>query len=108
VAAVLAGTKTATASLLSDYAPATGDPLPSVGERLVLVDDLDRPVAIVETTELRVVLAGQVDLQFALDEGEGFETVSEWRAAHERFWSDQAITDETHIVCQRIRLIQTL
>jgi uncharacterized protein YhfF len=107
VAAVLAGAKTATASLLSEYAPTTSDPLPSVGQRLVLVDGSDKPVAIVETTELRVVPAGQVDLQFARDEGEGFETVSEWRVAHEHFWSDDTITDETLIVCERFRLLET-
>jgi uncharacterized protein YhfF len=108
VAAVLAGRKTATASLLSDYAPLTADPLPAVGQRFALVDYSERRVAIVETTELRIVRAREVDLGFARDEGEGFETVSDWRAAHERFWSSQGITDETPIVCERFRLIQTL
>jgi uncharacterized protein YhfF len=105
---VLSGAKTSTSSLLSDYAPVTAEPLPAVGQRLVLVDYSDRPVGIVETTELRVMPAGQVDLQFARDEGEDFETVSEWRAAHERFWSDHTITDETPIMCERFRLIKTL
>jgi len=65
-------------------------------------------VAVVETTDLRVVTAAEVDIEFARDEGEGFETVADWRAAHERFWSGQAVTDETPIVCERFRLIQTL
>jgi uncharacterized protein YhfF len=108
VAAVLSGAKTATASLLSEYQPTTKDPRPVVGQRFVLVDYSDRPVAVVETTDLRVVPAAEVVLQFAQDEGEGFETVSEWRAAHERFWSGEAITDSTLIVCERFRLIQTL
>jgi uncharacterized protein YhfF len=105
---VLSGAKTSTASLLSDYQPVTRDPLPVVGDRYVVVDYSDQPVAVVETTELRVVPAAEVDLEFAQDEGEGFETVADWRAAHERFWSGQAITDKTPIVCERFRLIKTV
>ena len=52
--------------------------------------------------------AGEVDLQFARDEGEGFESVAEWRAAHERFWSDQQITDKTLIVCERFEVVERL
>lgn len=48
---------------------------------------------------------GQVTLRFARDKGEGFESVADWRAARERFWSDRAITDETLVVCERSPLI---
>jgi uncharacterized protein YhfF len=108
VAAVLSGDKTATASLLTDYVPHTTDPLPVVGGRGLLLGYNDEPEGIVETTELVIVPAGDVDLQFARDEGEGFETVADWRAAHERFWKDQPITDETLIVCERFRLVRSL
>lgn len=107
VAAVLSGDKTATASLLTDYVPHTAEPLPIVGGRGLLVGYNDEPKGIVETTELRIVPAKDVDLQFAHDEGEGFETVADWRAAHERFWQDQPITDETLIVCERFRLVRS-
>ena len=108
VAAVLRGDKTATASLLTDYQPTTSEPLPVVGQQYLLAGYTDEPVGIVETTELRILPAGDVDLQFARDEGEGFETVASWRVAHERFWSHQLITDETAIVCQRFRLVRRL
>jgi uncharacterized protein YhfF len=62
-----------------------------------------------------------VDLQFAIDEGEGFTSVAEWRAAHERFFasyldevragigdSDYALTDDTLVVCERFRLVARL
>ena len=58
------------------------------------------------TTAVRVVRAGDVDLQFARDEGEGFETVADWRAAHERFWAGRAITDDTLVVCEWFRLVE--
>jgi len=108
VDAVLRGEKTATAGLRSDFAPHTHDPLPRAGERFALLDFDDRPVAVVETTEVRVVRAGDVDLDFAHDEGEGFESVEDWRRAHERFWSEHEITDDTLIVAERFRLVERL
>lgn len=108
VDAVLRGEKVATAGLASDFAPHTEEPLPNPGDRWQLVGYDDEPVGVVETTAIEVVPAGQVDLQFARDEGEGFESVADWRAAHERFWSERAITDETLIVCERFRLVERL
>ena len=102
VEAVLRGDKTATAGLQGE------DVLAKVGERWLLLDYDDKPVAVVETTEVRVVRAGDVDLEFARDEGEGFESVADWRAAHERFWSDRQITDDTLIVAERFRLVEQL
>lgn len=106
VDAVLRGDKTATAGLRSDYEP--NEPLPRIGERSALLGFDDEPVAIVETTEVRVVRAGDVDLAFALDEGEGFETVDDWRRGHEDFWADQEIDDDTLIVAVRFILVERL
>lgn len=108
VAAVLKGDKMATASLLIDYEPATAEPLPLVGDQEVMVGDADEPVAIIETTEVRIVAARDVDLAFVRDEGQGFETLADWRAAHEQFWAGQRITDEIPIVCQRFRVVRRL
>lgn len=106
VEAVLRGEKTATAGLRSDYEPE--EPLPRAGGRSVLLGFDDEPVAIVETTEVRVVRAGDVDLAFAVDEGEGFETVADWRRAHENFWADRQIDDDTLIVAERFVLVERL
>ena len=109
VDAVLRGEKTATASLRIEYEPFTQDPLPRVKQcwRLLGIDD--EFVAVVETTELRIVRAADVDLEFAHDEGEGFESVDHWRSAHERFWTSQhlidALTEDTEVVCERFRLV---
>jgi uncharacterized protein YhfF len=108
VAAVLRGEKTATAGLAEDHAPHTDEPLPEAGDRWALVDFDDEPVAVVETTEVRVVRAADVDLAFAIDEGEGFETVADWRAAHERFWSDRGLGDDTLIVTERFCVVELL
>jgi uncharacterized protein YhfF len=108
VDAVLRGDKTGTAGLRADYAPHTAEPLPQVGERFALLGFDDEEVAVVETTEVRVLPAGDIDLAFALDEGEGFETVADWRRAHEEFWADRGIGDDTLMVAERFRLVERL
>lgn len=118
VAAVLRGEKTATAGLLVDY-ERDGEPLPEVGERLALVDNEGRDVAVVETTGVRVLRVADTDLEFARDEGEGFASVAEWRDAHDRFWRSYAdevrawlgdpdwdVTDDTLYVAERFRLVE--
>jgi uncharacterized protein YhfF len=117
VDAILRGEKTSTTGLLSDY-ERDGEPLPEVGQRFVLIDEDDAEVGIIETTETRVTTIGEVDLPFAIEEGEGFGSVAEWRAAHEDFWLSYADetrawlndpswrpTDETPIMCERFRLV---
>ncbi|MEU6989688.1 ASCH domain-containing protein [Streptomyces sp. NPDC046465] len=118
VAAVLDGSKTSTTGLVADYEH-EGDPLPVVGERELVVDSDDRPVGIIETTEVRVAPLADVDLAHAVDEGEGYTTVAQWRAQHEEFWhgaemraslGDPAFTvdDATSLVLQRFRLVADL
>jgi uncharacterized protein YhfF len=106
VDAVLRGEKTATAGLFDEVS--SEEPLPRAGERYVVLDFDDRPVAVVETTEVRVVRMADVDLQFARDEGEGFESIADWRSAHERFWADRELSDDTLIVAERFRLVERL
>lgn len=108
VDAVLRGHKIATAGLASEFAPHTEDPLPKPGDHWRLLGYDDEPIGVVETIGVQVVPAGDVDLQFARDEGEGFESVADWRAAHERFWSDHEITDDTLIVCEHFRFVERL
>jgi uncharacterized protein YhfF len=101
VAAVLSGAKTATAGLAADEPPS------AVGERYVVEDETGKPRAIVEITEARVIPAAEVDLTFARDEGEGFESVEDWRAAHERFF-EQSIEPDTMIEAIRFRVVERL
>ncbi|MGH3374800.1 MAG: NUDIX domain-containing protein [Actinoallomurus sp.] len=118
VTAVLAGDKIATTGLLVEYERAA-EPLPAAGERAVMVDSSDRPVAIVETTGVRVLPLGEVDLAYVRDEGEGHTSVSAWRADHERFWHgegmraslgdpDFTVDDRTRVVAQWFRVVERL
>jgi uncharacterized protein YhfF len=102
VAAVLTGEKTATAGL-----PEPGEVAPQPGTRFVLRDYDDEPVAIVEVTEARILPASKIDLQFARDEGEGFESVEDWHGAHERFFG-QEIQPNTQIAAIRFHVVERL
>jgi uncharacterized protein YhfF len=118
VAAILAGQKTSTTSLLIEYEH-DDEPLPEVGERSVVVDSEDKPVAVIETIDVRVIRLRDIDLAHAIDEGEGYETVAAWRAGHEQFWHSPemrsylgdpafAVTDDTLAVAERFRLVERL
>lgn len=118
VAAVLSGAKTSTTGLLPVY-EADGEPLPEVGQRAAMVDSQERPVAVLEMTEVRVVRLADVDLRHALDEGEGFASVAEWRAGHEEFWHSAplreilgdphyTVDDDTLVVAERFRVVERL
>ena len=120
VDAILRGEKTAGTGLLADY-QRDGDQPGSPGDRQVLLDFDDRPVAIIEITDLTIRRMGDVDLEFAIAEGEGFESVADWRAAHERFFGsyideirvgigdpDWQLTDDTLVTCERFRLVERL
>ncbi|AUS81653.1 RNA-binding protein [Actinoalloteichus sp. AHMU CJ021] len=116
VVAVLSGTKTATSALLVEYG-SEGVPLPEVGARSVVVDSAERPVAVIETTDVRVSRLDEVDLAHARAEGEGYDSVVAWRAGHEEFWcgadfraaiGDPSFTpsDGTPVVLECFRVVE--
>jgi uncharacterized protein YhfF len=118
VAAILSGVKTSTTGLLEEYRR-EGEQVEEVGVREVVLDSDGRGVAVIETTEVEVKRLGDVDLPFAIDEGEGFETVAQWREAHVAFFtSDEMIAvlgpppvtidDDTLVVCSRFRVVERL
>ena len=115
VAAIVAGTKTTTSGLVAGY-EREDEPLPQPGLRQAVVDSAGQPVAVIETTAVRVMRLGDVDLAHALGEGEGYTSVAEWRAGHEQFWhsadvrremGDPGFTvgDDTLVVAQTFRLV---
>ncbi|MDO5493083.1 MAG: ASCH domain-containing protein, partial [Nesterenkonia sp.] len=113
----LSGEKTTTSSLVQQY-EAADEPLPEAGASWLLVDSEGRGVGVVETEAVDVVALGDVSLQHAIDEGEGFTTVAAWRRAHEEYWRSDQVTaelggsanldDDTPVVLERIRLRRRL
>lgn len=118
VAAILDGSKTSTTGLALDY-ELEEEPLPKVGNRSVLVDSDDRPVAVLEVTSVRVMSLAEVDLPHVRDEGEGQQTIAQWRNGHESFWHssqmraalgdpDFTVSDATVVVLERFRVVARL
>jgi uncharacterized protein YhfF len=116
VAAILSGSKTTTTGLVADYEH-EGEPLPRPGLRQAVVDSAGDPVAVIETTAVRMICLADVDLAHALGEGEGYSSVAEWRAGHERFWHSPemraalddplfTVNDDTPVVAQTFRLLR--
>lgn len=116
VTAILSGTKTTTTGLVADY-ELEGEPLPRPGLRQAVVDSVGNRVAVIETTAVRVIRLGDVDLAHALGEGDGYRSVAEWRAGHEHFWHSAAmraalgdpeftVSNDTLVVAQTFRLLQ--
>ncbi|MEU4237515.1 ASCH domain-containing protein [Actinoplanes sp. NPDC026619] len=115
VAAVLSGAKTTTTGLLADY-EIGNEPLPQRGERFAVIDSAGDRVAVIETLEVRVLRVGDIDLDHAIGEGEGYTSVAEWRAGHENYWNGAAyrgwrgdpeftVDDDTVAVLEKFRLV---
>ncbi|MGW3959191.1 ASCH domain-containing protein [Amycolatopsis sp. NPDC005003] len=118
VAAILRGEKTSTTGLVAEYEK-YGEELPVVGERELMIDSAGDGVAVLETTEARVLPLSEVDLQHALDEGEGFTSVAEWRADHEAYWQSAemraamedpefTVADTTLVVATRFIIVERI
>ena len=116
VAAILGGEKTTTTGLHEEYLR-EGRPLEEPGQRSLVIDSDGRPVAVIETLEVELRRFADVELQFAIDEGEGFETVAAWRDAHVRFFTSPEmvaalgdppvmIDDDTIVVCETFRVVE--
>jgi uncharacterized protein YhfF len=96
---ILDGLKRATAGLLLEYVK-EDEELESEGELLALVDDDTKRIATVIVTRVATVPFIEVPWKFAQAEGEGDETIEEWREGHRRFWNAEGgeIDDQTPIV----------
>lgn len=57
-----------------------------VGKRMVVVDGSGAPRVVIETLSLELKRFADVDLDFALSEGEGDETLEDWRAGHQAYF----------------------
>ncbi|ROQ41116.1 uncharacterized protein YhfF [Frondihabitans sp. PhB188] len=115
LAAIASGDKTSTSSLLLEY-EVEGEPVPVAGTRGTAIDSDGLPRFVLETTRVDVVRLGDVTLDHAIAEGEGYASVAQWRAGHERFWtseplraelgSDFTLDDSTMVVLERFHVIE--
>ncbi|GAA4428365.1 ASCH domain-containing protein [Actinokineospora soli] len=105
-ALVMAGAKRATTGLLDEYRT-EAEGLEYTGERLAVLDDDRLPVATIEVTAAELTTFGAVTWEHAAAEGEGDESLDEWREGHLRYWAEEgvAVDDGTPVVCIAFRLV---
>jgi uncharacterized protein YhfF len=107
---VLHGVKSATAGLLweDEY---FGWKIPAVGDRTIILDGERQPLCVIETISVAIMPFDAVDAAFAHLEGEGFETVDDWRQAHWRYFARrcQEIGREPDermpVLCRQFRVV---
>ncbi|TQN43300.1 uncharacterized protein YhfF [Blastococcus colisei] len=107
---VLAGTKRATAALVTDFLD-DGEPLPRIGGHWVACDGAGAPRAILRSVDLRLGPLASVDDAFARDEGEGDRTRDSWLREHERYFRrteaahGRQWSDDAEVLFERFRVV---
>lgn len=107
---ILAGIKTATSSLLSDY-DQPGQAAPAPGALTVFENGKGEPVCVVETTWVQVIPFDEVDEQFARDYAETDGTLEDWRKTFFPYYASECtargleMSGQTALVCERFRVI---
>jgi uncharacterized protein YhfF len=109
-ALVLRGDKVATAGLVRHDYDDGDEPIEVVGERQVMLDSTARPLALIEIVRVEVHPFSKVPWEFAASEGEGFESIEDWREGHRRYYAriGVEVVDDDAVVCTWFRLVRLL
>lgn len=83
------GTKQATTSLLEAY-KLEGEPLPVVGAYEVVTDWAGNAVCIIRITDVEILPFREIHPGHAIKEGEGDKSLTHWRKAHIRCFTQEA------------------
>lgn len=111
VSAILDGSKTATTSLFVEFS--NESEIEGVGAREAVIDSHGNIVCVTINTKVEIIPLKDVTLQHAINEGEGFTTLDEWREAHINFWQSSdfidyighvELSDDTVLVCQTFQI----
>lgn len=103
---VIEGKKTATTSGYIFYELAK-EPLPKEGAYSIVLNGMEKPVAIIQIQSVEVMPMNEVNEEFALAEGEG--DYNYWWDAHEKFFREslkkynKKFTPDMLVVCERFK-----
>ncbi len=104
------GIKTATCASLH-HMQQDADPIPQIGSFSIVTDFFNKPLCILEYTDVFIRPYNEVDAQFAFDEGEDDRTLDAWRTAHRNYFTRTLIeaglsfSEDMPLVCQRFRIV---
>lgn len=107
---ILSGKKTASSSALWDH-EADNSPLPVIGGLTIVLNGKNKPVCIVETTDVQIIPFEKVDETIAFLEGEGDRSLEYWRTVHWNFFTrsldkiDLQPKMNMPVVCEKFKLI---
>ena len=99
------GVKRAHATLRRDF-DADSEPLPQIGEHVVVLDGDGRPQAIVRLTHVELRRFNEIDDDFAFQAGEGDMTLLWWLTAHRQDLSERGeregfeVSERTELVLE--------
>lgn len=107
---VLAGEKTATASVYDLYALAE-EALPAVDEKSIILNSQNEAVCVIQTTKVEVLPFNQVSADHAFKEGEGDKSLAYWRQIHEELFSQWlaeaglTFSDSSQVVLEEFEVV---
>ena len=105
---VLSGKKTGTSSIDDGEYAAEQESFETVGERQWLLDEVGKPIALIEFTAIDWVPFKDVSWDFVVSEGEGFTSLEHWQESHKDFWSEYGINvnSDTEVICYSFRVLE--
>ena len=107
---VMDGIKTATCSGLIFY-ELENEPLPSVDDYNIVLSSKDEPLAIIRTSDVKIMPMNEVPEEFAIAEGEGDRTYRYWKDVHVEFFTVELrklgleYSEDMKLVCERFELV---
>ncbi|HUN21519.1 MAG TPA: ASCH domain-containing protein [Anaerolineales bacterium] len=107
---VLVGKKTATCDSLWAY-QANGESLPQAGSFHILLDGAQKPLAVLQTTQVEICNFDEVSADFAANEGEDDCTLESWRREHWKYFSrtlpalGYEPSPNMPLVCERFQVV---
>lgn len=105
LALVRKGKKTATCGALRDFG-GDGETMPVVGRQDIAVNWYGEPQLLIETVEVTQRRFCDVDVEFALAEGEN-DSLAGWQSDHQAYFSRNGGFDpKMELICERFRLIE--
>jgi uncharacterized protein YhfF len=107
---VLSGKKTGTSSVDDGEYAQEQESFETVGERQWLVDEVGKPIALIEFTAVDWVPFKDVTWEFVVSEGEAFASIEHWQESHKAFWSDCgiAVNPNTEVICYSFKVLKII
>jgi uncharacterized protein YhfF len=98
---ILSGKKRATTGLYQKE-----QRIPKVGEYEAILDSNQKRFCIIRVTNVKIKPFLEVDYDFIQKEGEGDQTINEWRAKHRKFFDLK--DDNSNVICEEFEVVEII